>query len=103
MSFSHHGSRVVTAPAPPCPNGASRPRAGLYDPSHAKDSCGFGVVAQLSGEPSAGLARTALVSLGRMARRGAIAADGATGGVLLQRPDAFLAVGSARTRREEAG
>ena len=93
MSFSHHGSRVVTAPAPPCPNGASRLRAGLYDPSHAKDSCGFGVVAQLRGEPSAGLVRTALVSLGRMAHRGAIAADGATGdgcGVLLQRPDAFL-------------
>ena len=70
----------------------SRP-AGLYNPLDARDSCGFGVVAHRRGEASHGLVRTALISLGRMAHRGAVSADGATGdgcGVLLQRPDAFL-------------
>ena len=35
---------------------------GLYHPDHFKDNCGFGLIAQLSGEASHALLRTAVES-----------------------------------------
>lgn len=66
---------------------------GLYDPELIKDNCGFGLMAQMKGEPSHKLVRTAISSLARMTHRGGIAADGKTGdgcGLLLQKPDGFF-------------
>ena len=66
---------------------------GLYDCNEWKDSCGFGLIAQIKGEVSHGLVRTAIEALACMTHRGGIAADGRTGdgcGLLLQKPDAFL-------------
>ena len=66
---------------------------GLYQPSFEKDSCGFGLIAQMDGEPSHWLIQTAINSLACLTHRGAIAADGKTGdgcGLLLRKPDTFL-------------
>ena len=66
---------------------------GLYDPGQERDSCGFGLIANLDNQPSRWVVDTALASLARMSHRGAIGADGKTGdgcGVLLHRPEAFL-------------
>ena len=68
-------------------------RPGLYDPAQERDSCGFGLIANLDHQPSAWVVETALSSLARMSHRGAIGADGKTGdgcGVLLHKPEAFL-------------
>ncbi len=65
----------------------------LYDPMHEKDNCGFGLIAQIEGQPSHKLVRTAITGLDRMQHRGGIAADGKTGdgcGLLLQKPDSFF-------------
>ena len=66
---------------------------GLYSHDDARDNCGFGMIAHMSGEASHDLLQTAIESLTRMTHRGAVAADGKTGdgcGVLIQKPDAFL-------------
>jgi glutamate synthase (NADPH/NADH) large chain len=66
---------------------------GLYRPSFEKDSCGFGLIAQMDGKPSHWLVQTAINSLACLTHRGAIAADQKTGdgcGLLLRKPDAFL-------------
>jgi glutamate synthase (NADPH/NADH) large chain len=66
---------------------------GLYQPSFEKDSCGFGLIAQMDGKPSHWLIQTAINSLACLTHRGAIAADGKTGdgcGLLLRKPDTFL-------------
>ena len=68
-------------------------RPGLYDPAQERDSCGFGLIANLDNLPSRWVVETALASLARMSHRGAIGADGKTGdgcGVLLHRPEGFL-------------
>jgi glutamate synthase (NADPH/NADH) large chain len=65
-------------------------RPGLYDPAQERDSCGFGLIANLDHQPSAWVVETALSSLARMSHRGAIGADGKTGdgcGVLLHKPE----------------
>ncbi|MFS1459781.1 glutamate synthase large subunit [Vibrio lentus] len=67
----------------------------LYDPSLEKDNCGFGLIAQMEGQPSHKLVRTAISALDRMTHRGGIAADGRTGdgcGLLLQKPDSYLRI-----------
>ncbi len=67
--------------------------AGLARPHAERGSCGFGLIAQMDGEPSHELVSTAVTALGRMTHRGAIAADGKTGdgcGLLLARPEGFL-------------
>ncbi|MBU2933722.1 glutamate synthase large subunit [Vibrio cyclitrophicus] len=67
----------------------------LYDPSFEKDNCGFGLIAQMEGQPSHKLVRTAISALDRMTHRGGIAADGKTGdgcGLLLQKPDSYLRI-----------
>jgi glutamate synthase (NADPH) large chain len=66
---------------------------GLYKDAYERDSCGFGLIANLDDQPSHWLVRTAITSLNRLTHRGAIATDGKTGdgcGLLLKRPDGFL-------------
>src|SRR4029077_241298 len=66
---------------------------GLYKDSYERDSCGFGLIANLDDAASHWLIRTAITSLNRLTHRGAIAADGKTGdgcGLLLKRPERFL-------------
>ncbi|MBC7991189.1 MAG: hypothetical protein H7Y19_16635, partial [Luteimonas sp.] len=66
---------------------------GLYDPRDERDSCGFGLIAQLDDRPARALVDQALKALTRMTHRGGVAADGRSGdgcGLLLKRPDAFL-------------
>ncbi len=67
--------------------------AGLYHPSFERDSCGFGLLANLDDQPSHWLVRTAIASLNRLTHRGAVAADGKTGdgcGLALKKPERFL-------------
>src|SRR5271166_1140280 len=81
--------------ADPSADGAD-PRArdwGLYRCSYERDSCGFGLIANLDDEPSHWLLQTAISSLNRLTHRGAIAADGKTGdgcGLLIKMPVGFL-------------
>ncbi len=66
---------------------------GLYRPTFEKDSCGFGLIAQMDDQPSHWLVQTAIDALSRLTHRGAVAADGKTGdgcGLLFKKPDAFL-------------
>ena len=66
---------------------------GLYKDAYERDSCGFGLIANLDDQPSHWLVRTAITSLNRLTHRGAIAGDGKTGdgcGLLLKRPEGFL-------------
>ncbi|RDZ26839.1 glutamate synthase large subunit [Lysobacter silvisoli] len=65
----------------------------LYDPRDERDSCGFGLIAQLDDRPSRELVDRALEALARMTHRGGIAADGLSGdgcGLLIRHPDGFL-------------
>ncbi len=72
----------------------AKPTEGsLYDPAFERDSCGFGLIANLDDEPSAWVVETAIGALKRLTHRGAVAADGKTGdgcGLLLKMPDQFL-------------
>ncbi len=70
-----------------------RQEQGLYRESYEKDSCGFGLIANLDDQPSHWLVKTAIASLNRLTHRGAVAADGKTGdgcGLLLKKPEKFL-------------
>ena len=74
---------------------------GLYHPSFEKDSCGFGLIANLDDKPSHWLIKTSIEALTRLTHRGAVAADGKSGdgcGLLLKIPDFFL-----RTKAAELG
>ncbi|WP_299002588.1 glutamate synthase large subunit [uncultured Shewanella sp.] len=65
----------------------------LYHPSFERDNCGFGLIAQMDGEASHKIIRTAIHGLDRMKHRGGIAADGKTGdgcGLLMQLPTTFF-------------
>ena len=66
---------------------------GLYKDAYERDSCGFGLIANLDDQPSHWLVRTAITSLNRLTHRGAIAGDGKTGdgcGLLLKKPEGWL-------------
>ena len=66
---------------------------GLYHPSFERDNCGFGLIAQMDGEPSHRIIKTAIYGLDRMKHRGGIASDGVTGdgcGLLMQMPIKFF-------------
>ena len=66
---------------------------GLYDPAFDRDSCGFGLIANLDDLPSHQVIDTAIAALGRLTHRGAVAADGKTGdgcGLLIKFPTDFL-------------
>ncbi|HSN51343.1 MAG TPA: glutamate synthase large subunit [Woeseiaceae bacterium] len=70
-----------------------RGAAGLYDPSFERDSCGFGLIANLDDLPSHFVVQTAIAALARLTHRGAVAADGKTGdgcGLLIKLPFGFL-------------
>ncbi|MBB1318674.1 glutamate synthase large subunit [Shewanella sp. SR43-4] len=65
----------------------------LYHPSFERDNCGFGLIAQMDGDASHRIVRTAIHGLDRMKHRGGIAADGRTGdgcGLLMQMPTDFF-------------
>jgi glutamate synthase (NADPH/NADH) large chain len=65
----------------------------LYDPAFEKDSCGFGLIANLDDLPSHWVIETAISALARLTHRGAVAADGKTGdgcGLLIKFPTTFL-------------
>ncbi|MEM7294849.1 MAG: hypothetical protein AAF420_15825, partial [Pseudomonadota bacterium] len=67
--------------------------SGLYRPDFEHDNCGFGLIANIEGNPSHELVDTAIKSLARLTHRGAVAADGKTGdgcGLLLRKPTVFL-------------
>ena len=66
---------------------------GLVRRAYERDSCGFGLIANLDDQASHWVIQTAISSLNRLTHRGAIAADGKTGdgcGLLLKRPTNFL-------------
>ncbi len=66
---------------------------GLFSEAYEKDSCGFGLIANLDDLPSHWLVKTAIASLDRLTHRGAVAADGKTGdgcGLMLKTPVKFL-------------
>src|SRR6201996_1027013 len=70
---------------------------GLYKAAYERDSCGFGLIANLDDQPSHWLVQTAIPSLNRLTHRGAIATDGKTGdgcGLLLKSPKRFLRAGA---------
>ena len=74
-------------------NKATQFCGGLYRPEFEKDSCGFGLMAQMDGNASHWLVQTSIDALGRMTHRGAVAADGKSGdgcGLLLRKPDSYL-------------
>ena len=74
---------------------------GLYHPSFEKDSCGFGLIANIDDKPSHWLIKTSIAALARLTHRGAVAADGKSGdgcGLLLKKPDSFL-----RAKADEIG
>lgn len=65
----------------------------IYYPSFEKDSCGFGLIAQIDNEASHYLIKTAIESLSRLAHRGAVDPDGKTGdgcGILVKKPLKFI-------------
>ena len=69
------------------------PAKGLYHPSFERDSCGFGLIANLDDSPSHWVVETAITALARLTHRGAVAADGRTGdgcGLLMKFPTRFL-------------
>jgi len=77
------------------------PGRGLYRDEFERDSCGFGLIANLDDQPSHWLVQTAITALRRLTHRGAVATDGKTGdgcGLLLKRPTGFL-----RAAAREAG
>jgi glutamate synthase (NADPH/NADH) large chain len=66
---------------------------GLYRPEFERDSCGFGLIANMDGKASHWLVQTAVNSLACLTHRGAVAADGKTGdgcGLLMKLPESFL-------------
>ncbi|KAL5226507.1 hypothetical protein ABZP36_014772 [Zizania latifolia] len=66
---------------------------GLYDPSHERDSCGVGFVAELSGDYNRATVNDALEMLERMAHRGACGCEKNTGdgaGILVALPHNFF-------------
>ncbi len=73
--------------------GCAPSRATLIDARFDGDSCGVGFVAQLSNVPSHAILTSSLTALGRLAHRGAVAADGKSSdgvGILTQIPRDFL-------------
>ena len=72
---------------------AKLPTSGLYDPAFEKDSCGFGLIANIDNKESHFVVETAIAALARLTHRGAVAADGKTGdgcGLLIRFPDSFF-------------
>jgi glutamate synthase (NADPH) large chain len=65
----------------------------LHQPDFERDSCGFGLVAQLDDQPEHQILVDALDALRRLTHRGAVAPDGKTGdgcGLLLKTPESYF-------------
>ena len=65
----------------------------LYDPAFERDSCGFGLIANIDDDASHWVVETAIAALARLTHRGAVAADGKTGdgcGLLMKFPTQFM-------------
>ena len=65
----------------------------LYSSDFERDSCGFGLIAQMDNQASHSIVATAIGSLARLTHRGAVAADGKSGdgcGLLIQMPQDFF-------------
>ncbi len=65
----------------------------LHDAAFHRDSCGFGLIANLDDIPSHWVVQTAIAALARLTHRGAVAPDGKTGdgcGLLIKFPRDFL-------------
>ena len=74
---------------------ATTPSTGLYSSRFERDSCGFGLIADLDDRASRSLVEAALTALSRLAHRGAVGGDGHSGdgcGLLIHRPEAFLRI-----------
>lgn len=71
----HQADNIASAASTPDIN-LDVPRTGLYDVRHEHDSCGTGFVASLHAKASHKIVEDALTALGRLAHRGAVAADG---------------------------
>ena len=72
---------------------SDRASSSLYDRSFDRDSCGFGLIANLDDRPSHWVVETAITALARLTHRGAVNADGKTGdgcGLLLKFPTDFM-------------
>ncbi len=66
---------------------------GLYRPTHERDACGMGFVANIKGIKSHDIVRKGLRVLENLTHRGAVGADKLQGdgaGILIQIPDTFL-------------
>ena len=66
---------------------------GLYSPQHEHDSCGVGVVANITGEKSHQIIDESLQVLVNLGHRGASGCDPETGdgaGILIQMPPPIL-------------
>ena len=78
----------------PCDAMTQKPdNTSLYRDEFDKDSCGFGLIANLDDRPSHWVVETAVGALRRLTHRGAVAADGKTGdgcGLLLKTPESFF-------------
>src|SRR5215471_13385795 len=73
--------------------GSSKTPVSLIDERFDHDSCGVGFVAATDAVPTHNILDQALTALGRLAHRGATAADGKSGdgvGILAAVPRAFL-------------
>jgi glutamate synthase domain-containing protein 2/glutamate synthase domain-containing protein 1/glutamate synthase domain-containing protein 3 len=67
---------------------------GLYDPALAKDSCGVGFIADITGRKSHAIVQDALTIVRNLEHRGAVGADPRAGdgaGILVQIPHKFFA------------
>ena len=66
---------------------------GLYSPDFERENCGFGLIAQMDGEPSNDIVRRSIKALSRLSHRGAVSADGKSGdgcGLLLKMHKPFF-------------
>ena len=67
--------------------------SGMYDPGMARDSCGIGFIADITGKKSHNIVEQGLEILKRLEHRGAVGADPLTGdgaGLQMQIPDRFF-------------
>ncbi len=86
------------------PNAHSILQPSLLDPRFHHDSCGVGFVARVSNQPSYEVLAYALTALGRLAHRGAVAADGKSSdgvGIMTQVPRSFLLQAAGLTLKED--
>src|SRR5271154_5821448 len=81
MDWCRPSNGLSTGPAPrkssvSAPSGPAFAAPSLIDSRFDHDSCGVGFVASVAATPSHTILQQALTALGRLAHRGAIAADG---------------------------